>query len=321
MRQTDEVFATVLLLSQLTINRNELARPLTTAEWYRFRETVRASRVGSLGNLLGMDISALQQELGIPEQDAFRIFSLLNRTVHLSYVLEKFFEKGIDIVTIGEEEYPKRLVERLGEKAPPMLYYAGDLKLCQEKGILMAGAGNMKEAGERCVQTLVDKIIRAGYLLITGGTRGVDWLIEQTADECGGKVVSFLAEALVGKLAEPGVQAMVSGGRMLLLSTVHPEAPFTMTHALNRNKCLYTLAQSAFIVTADAQKGSTWEGAMEALRKKWADKIFVWDNECFEGNRQLILNGAMPVKDVEALSVQQLVTQWQSPSFEQISLF
>ena len=74
MRQTDEVFATVLLLSQLTINRNELARPLTTAEWYRFRETVRASRVGSLGNLLGMDISALQQELGIPEQDAFRIF-------------------------------------------------------------------------------------------------------------------------------------------------------------------------------------------------------------------------------------------------------
>ena len=60
---------------------------------------------------------------------------------------------------------------------------------------------------------------------------------------------------------------------------------------------------------------------MEALRKKWADKIFVWDNEGFEGNRQLILNGAMPVKDVEALSVQQLVTQWQSPSFEQISLF
>ena len=140
MAHNDDAFATMLLMSQMSANRDEIVRPLSGAEYYQLKEQVAQSFVRTLGGLIGMDLSGLMRALGIGELEAYRLGVLLNRIMPLSYALEKFGEAGIEIFTVDESGYPERLVTRLGEKAPPMIYSSGNLKLSARSAIARTAA-------------------------------------------------------------------------------------------------------------------------------------------------------------------------------------
>ena len=121
MPHNDDAFATMLLMSQLSASRDEIVRPLSTAEFYSLRDAVGRCGLGSLGSLIGMDLSAIRRSLGLEESEAYRLCVLLNRVMPLSYALERFTEGGLDIVTVDEADYPERMRGRLERKAPPMI--------------------------------------------------------------------------------------------------------------------------------------------------------------------------------------------------------
>jgi predicted Rossmann fold nucleotide-binding protein DprA/Smf involved in DNA uptake len=64
---------------------------------------------------------------------------------------------------------------------------------------------------------------------------------------------------------------------------------------MSRNKYIYAMADYALIVSAELQKGGTWAGAVEELRRDKARPLFVCDEPNGpEGNRALIQLGALP---------------------------
>jgi hypothetical protein len=58
---------------------------------------------------------------------------------------------------------------------------------------------------------------------------------------------------------------------------------------MERNKYVYCLAEYAIVVATDAQKGGTWTGAIENLRRDWGVPLFVRSEpESPPGNEQLL---------------------------------
>ena len=62
--------------------------------------------------------------------------------------------------------------------------------------------------------------------------------------------------------------------RLLLVSPFDPSLRFTVVQAMQRNRVIYSLAEAGLVVNADFNRGGTWAGAVEQL-KKYSVPLFV----------------------------------------------
>ena len=125
MNYSSDAFVTMLLTMALSPNREEYARPYATQELRRLEARMHAAGMYHLGDLLNVDIGGLMLKLDISEEEAYRVYTLLNRSVQLSYSMENHLKHGIEVVTCCDPDYPERLRRRMGEAAPAMFYRCG----------------------------------------------------------------------------------------------------------------------------------------------------------------------------------------------------
>ena len=93
--------------------------------------------------------------------------------------------------------------------------------------------------------------------------------------EAGGRVVGVMADSLErAALARDNREALMDG-RLALVSPYDPAAGFNVGHAMQRNKLVYALADAAFVVNSDFEKGGTWAGAIEQLERLHFVPLFV----------------------------------------------
>jgi len=322
LAHNDDAFATMLLMSQMSPNRDEMERPLSCAEYYQIRSRVADSTIGRLGNLIGMDLFAIKRALDITEDEAYKMCVLLNRIMPLSYALEKFSMKGIEITTVDEVGYPERLNTSLGEKAPPMIYSAGDLSLAGKSAVALIGNSSAKSEVSEFAARVVKSVTDAGLVVVTGGESGFGRMVErEVKGREGGQLISYLAESLADHIKLPGMNEMILEGRALMISSVHPEAHYTASHAMERNKCIYGLSNAAFVISCEKGRGAAWDGACSALRNRYTEKVYVWDNPALPGNRELIERGGVAFSDPTRLPLEEMKRVWDTPAFEQLSIF
>lgn len=316
MGHTDDAYAAMLLTMALSPNREEYARPFTTQEFRRFEAAARASSYRSIGALLEMDISGLMIYLGLTEAESYRAYTLLHRGVQLSYALEGFEAQGIDVVTQYDPDYPRRLRDKLGDAAPPFLYRCGDAGVLNKPAIAILGVSGVRTTPEAraIVQTLVRGAERLGYSVLTGGELGVSRLAEGEVSNGGGTLADFLAGGLREHLAGDTVARLIAEGRAAALSTEHPDALFTVNHAVARNRLLFAMADAAFIFNTDGRRG---EG--EALQSRACDWIYAWEG--YPGNRPLIARGAVPFNALGDGDLDEISRHWMSSRSQQMNIF
>lgn len=316
MQHKDDAFTAMLLTLPLTADKEELVRPLTSAEFLTLQKRVEASPLKTIGALIGMDISAIMEQLEMPEQEAYRICMLLSRTMPLSYAMERYYEKDIDILTLMDDEYPLRLAEKLDTDAPTAMYVSGNLELLQKPliGILGISGVKMEKSVQEGLRTLVRSIAQEGFGIITSGEPGACRVAEAEAFECGASVVSVLAGDLMKKKDEEMYENAVRDGKALMISLVHPDAPYTNVHAAARNRVVYAMSLAAFIVTTDAKRGES-----DALRRKLCDWLYAFDTPAPLGNRIVIQRGALPVRDIEQMDFAKYAQNWRMACAEQLT--
>jgi len=66
--------------------------------------------------------------------------------------------------------------------------------------------------------------------------------------------------------------------QLVLICPYDPAARFHVGHAMQRNKLIYALADTALVVSSDYQKGGTWTGAVEQLEKLEFVPVYVRAN-------------------------------------------
>lgn len=292
---TNDAHALIMACSYVGLNPKGDLSPLTLKEWNTLAAKLVQSQLKTPGAMLGLSGETLQSELGLSLDEAQRLAALLERGAATAFELENLMNAGIRLVTRADEQYPLRLKEKLKAQAPPVLFYAGPLALTQHEGIAIVGSRAVDDAGAKFTAKLAELCAQQRLSVISGGAKGVDIVSMKTVLENGGKCVGAMSDSLAKKIREREAREYLFEERLLLLSPFHPNAPFHVANAMSRNKLIYGLADYAVVVASDLDKGGTWAGATENLRKGYAPMLVRNDAEAPAGNHALLEKGVAPL--------------------------
>ncbi len=315
---TDNALVTILLCSYIGVKDGNY-KPYTAIQWSNLVSKIIYSSIKEPAKLLYLSQEEICKNLSINTDESDRIKKLLSRGANIAFKLEEFERKGISIITRSDNNYPYRLKSLLKKSAPPIIYYSGDISIANYKGIAIVGSRNIDKDGEQFAKDLARKAAEENLSVISGGARGIDSISENSALNNGGRVISVLADSLLKKLKIKDVRDSINSGKLLLMTANNPDAPFTAGGAMNRNKFIYVLSQSAFVVASDYNKGGTWAGATENIKNDWVN-TYVANTNNYSGNIKLIQKGAKAIDNIKDITITDLLSN-NIKNSEQLDIF
>lgn len=309
---SEDGLAMVALCSSLALPEEAAAdrpEPFKLSEWNQLEKQLQSSSLKRPSALQERSPEELCKEFPISPLDAQRVTELLGRTGQITLELETFSARGIWAVTRIDELYPAKLRDTLKHQAPTVLFGAGPIHLLGKSGVAVVGSRNIDEPGAEFARAIGAKISAAGLPVVSGGARGTDRLAMDGALQVGGKAVGALADSLEATIRKSDVRELVLDERLVLITAYAPTAGFSVGAAMGRNKMIYGLSEFAIVVSSDHQTGGTWAGAVEALRAGWCPVFVRSGAEVPKGNEELIKRGALPLRQEDLQSMDNLV-EW-----------
>lgn len=285
--------AIILLTSYFGKQDKDTAKPLTNAEWARFAMWLRDSQL-SPADLLGQNKQELLSQWHDPKNKITteRLEALLQRGHSMALAFEKWSRSGLWVITRADKDsYPKRLLHKLGNQAPPVLYGCGDKELLKAGGVAVVGSRKAESADLNYAEQLGSKIANSGVCIVSGGARGVDETSMLGAMNAAGNVIGIMADSLLKTATSAKYRSGLMNGNVVLVSPFYPEAGFNRFNAMDRNKYIYCLADTSVVVHS-GPKGGTWEGALQNLKKGWTPTWVKQTQDPLAGNAAIVNAGA-----------------------------
>ena len=316
MGHSDDAYAAMLLTMALSPDKEEYARPFNTQEFRRIEAAAKASPYEKIGKLLEVDISGMMMYMGLTDEEGYRAYTLLHRDMPLAYAIEEYRKNGVEVVTTYDADYPDRLARRLSDAAPPFLYRCGDGDILTKPAIAILGISGVRTTPQvrETLQTLAAAAARHGYAIITGGEPGVSRLVAGCIADGEGCLLEILGGGLNERMQDGTIARLIREQRAALLSTEHPDALLTVSHATSRNKLIFAMAQAAFVFNTDGRRGE-----LDALASRTCDWIYAWNG--FEGNRPLFSRGATPFSRLQDGDVDEMFCRWSRSEGQQLNMF
>ncbi len=304
---SEDSLAILLLCSDLAMPSTANFKPFTLSEWKMLT-----------GKLINSELQRPQaffkaedwrRILDLPAEQIVRIEKLLSRAGQLGIELERLNSIGVWVVTRADANYPLRLKKVLKQKAPVVLFGAGEENLIELDGICIVGSRDVDQNGADFTQTLANRCAKDNLTVISGGAKGVDSIAQQTALMAGGKVISILSDSLEAKIIKREYREAITAGNLLALSPFNPRSRFKVYTAMERNKYIYALSKYAVVVSSSVKKGGTWAGATENLKAGWVPLFVRAGNEIPDGNKMLLGLGGIAL-DAEILKCSTSLKEW-----------
>ena len=290
---TDNSKAIVIICSALAVGND--VKPLEPRKWSEIAAKLMEQNL-TPADLLNFTKQDFMTELGIPENQAEQMEKLLNRSAALAFEISKYENMGIEIITRADKAYPLKLKKKLGNHCPPLFYCAGNPELLNSPVIGFVGSRDIEFADEEFTRKIVHTISQHQYGVVSGGAKGVDSISADEAQNLGLPVIEYVSDSMLRKLRNAKVLSSIQNGNMLVLSEVKPDAGFNAGMAMARNKYIYAQSEATVVVRSDLNKGGTWSGATECLRKMWVP-VLCRAKENYPGNMALIEKGAIPIDE------------------------
>ena len=230
--------------------------------------------------------------------------------------MEGFLARGIRIITEFDAEYPRRLTKRAGCDAPPVFYLYGDAQALNAPAIGILGMSGVKTSPEvrASISAIAAFAEKAGYRILAGGELGVSRVMEGYVLEGKCPLTCAMAGGLSDYIERKEAGKLFSEGRLTAISSEHPDALFTVPHAIARNRLLISLAEAVFIFNTDGKRGES-----DALRHHRCDWIYAWNGD--KGNHSLINKGAIGFGQITRKSLEDMTDLWRQSRSEQLSMF
>ncbi len=258
------------------------------------------------------------------------------KLVRQECLVEQLEQESIHVLPALADDYPVLLKQALKRNAtPPVLFYAGDLDILTRRTIAVIGSRNAGEQGLAFTHAVVQYLAEHDANVISGNARGVDRVAYEAATGTEGCTTVVLPHGIrkLSGVQMRDLQPKIEEGRVLVMSQFHPDAPWLVSSAMERNKVVTGLAQVVIVAEADT-KGGTWEGAHSAFKQK--RPLYVrqpTSSQSLPGNEALIKLGGQPlpwpVEDIDEVfaplliesAAQQQKQHKQPARTEQFSLF
>jgi len=213
-----------------------------------------------------------------------------------AFLAEQMQSQGFEIIPITSPEYSKTLKTNLkATYSPPVLYIKGNKKIMQEQSIAIVGSRAASEISLNFTDNIAKKASKDYKVVVSGFAKGVDKQALDSAIKYKGQSIIVLPQGIMTFTSGfKNYYKQIIDGDVLVLSTFHPKAGWSTGLAMARNPIIYGLASEIYVAES-SEKGGTWSGVIDGLRK--GRKIYVRQPENKEKNANniLIQKGAIRV--------------------------
>lgn len=218
-----------------------------------------------------------------------RIKTLLNRGASLSLALDKWQSAGVWVMDRQHEHYPKAIKKQLKHKSPALLFGVGNPELLSKQAIGFVGSRDCDTQDEQATNQYVSQINQLNFQVVSGAAKGVDSHAMLASLNSGNTAIGILADSLFKASAARQWRQHLKANNLVLISPFFPEGRFTPANAMARNKFIYLLSSATVVVTS-GEKGGTWEGAKENLKKGWVPLLVSKHKQPLQAGNQALIN-------------------------------
>lgn len=204
---------------------------------------------------------------------------------------------GVKYVTALDPEYPQSILSMDLAHRPPILSLLGNIDLLSTPTIGFGGSRKVSETGLEITRDCAAQCITSDFTVISGYAKGVDMMAHRTALETGGATIIVLPNGIDEFHIHRELREIWNWSKVLVLSEFLPEAKWTVSRAMTRNRTIVALSQAMLILEAGETGGSLDAGfrAIEAGKD-----LYVVDYQqppiSAAGNRMLLLRGAKGIR-------------------------
>ena len=250
---------------------------------------------------------SIEEFFNLPETDWQELYALDPKDIeelraakgelpNNAFLAEQLQNEGYEMIPVTSPDYSPTLKGNLKiHHSPALLYVKGNRQILQEKSVAIVGSRDASSISLEFTDNLAKKATKEFKVVVSGFAKGVD---KQALDSA----IGYTGQSII--VLPQGIMTFSSGfktyykqivdGDVLVVSVFHPRAPWKAELAMARNPIIYALADEIYVAES-SEKGGTWSGVIDGLRKK--RKIYVRKPEPTEetANELLIEKGAIPV--------------------------
>ncbi|NIM19517.1 MAG: DNA-protecting protein DprA [Candidatus Latescibacteria bacterium] len=213
--------------------------------------------------------------------------------------IEKIESSGAGVVCFSDAAYPRYL--RDIQDPPPILFYGGDLKSLDKRGVAIVGTRKPSPRGTAFARNLARDLSQLGIMVVSGLARGIDAAAHEGSLEGDGPAVGIIGTGLdvcypaenrwlMNQIASRGCIVTEQLMRMIPQSHVFPL----------RNRLISAVSKIVVVVEAGQKSGAriTARWALEQGREVGAVPGFPGDFRS-RGVNSLLKSGAVLVESAE----------------------
>ena len=237
-----------------------------------------------------------KKEFGLSVSDISIIKNSIGEIPNNSFLVESLLEQGYKILPITSQEYSPILKKNLGKTyAPPVLYTKGNLQILKEDSIAIVGSRKANETSLKFTDNIAKKASENYKVVVSGFAKGIDKQALDSALKYKGHSIIVLPQGITTfKSGFKKYYKQIIDGDVLVLSTFHPKANWSVQLAMARNPIIYGLAKEIYVAESSS-KGGTWSGVIDGLRKNRTIYVRKPDTNEKNANILLIQKGAKPI--------------------------
>lgn len=243
-------------------NRN----PLTAPQLERVYAAVRLSgRTEGEGDVT----PEILAELGLPQTLTERIPALLSQESQAKAYLEQAERFGLRCITRKSPDYPRAIAQRMGSRAPGVLWAGGNTSLLALPCIGVVGSRDLRPRNRAFAEAAGKAIAQQGYCLVSGNAIGADQAAQEAAFAAEGTVISVLPDAISAHCPPRKNQ--------LYLWEDSYDLPFSAPRALSRNHIIHAMGKKVLVAQVSDGSGGTWNGTIQNLLQGYSP-VFVFED-------------------------------------------
>ncbi len=241
------------------------------------------------------ETSAHWVELGLTNEEIELFMLAHDQLANNSFLVDDLLSQGYDIIPLHSEDYPKILKSNLGTAAPTVIFTKGNKALLQAATVGIVGSRSAEAISLHFADNIARRCAGEGRVVVSGFAKGIDRQALDSVLAAGGQSIIVLPQGIT--TFTTGYRQYfryIAQGRVLVMSTFAPMAPWSTDLAMARNGIIYAMASQIYVAQSD-DKGGTWSGAINGLRRKRPVYVRWPEPDEKNANIQLVQKGGVPV--------------------------
>ncbi|MGL5938286.1 MAG: DNA-processing protein DprA [Phocaeicola sp.] len=249
----------------------------------------------SIIDFFHLDESDWRELYNLDTDDILTLKQAIIDLPNLAFLVESMYSQGYEIIPLISPDYSLTLGTNLSRNnTPTILYIKGNKELLKRDSVAIVGSRKASDIALNFTDEIACKAVAERKVVVSGFAKGVDRQALDSALKYNGESIIVLPQGIM--TFTTGFKTYyreIIAGRVLIVSTFFPKSPWQKELAMARNSTIYGLAKEIYVAESD-NKGGTWSGVMDGLRKN--RDIYVRYPQINEknANLELINRGAKP---------------------------